>query len=130
MTAKKKSWAQTMLTKTIISIVVSMLLGILLLIIKAWPGCIVSLGMLVLAIVLTVFSFGVINLDKQDTSEADKEQIRENLSHALNMILLWGGFMFILGVVCMFISWWAVLIPGVIGIIGLLFAIGIVAELD
>lgn len=130
LTSKKKSWAQTTLTKTIISIVVSMLLGILLLIIKAWPGCIVSLGMLVLAIVLTVFSFGVINLDKQDTSEADKEQIRENLSHALNMILLWGGFMFILGVVCMFISWWAVLIPGVIGIIGLLFAIGIVAELD
>lgn len=107
-----------------------MSLGILLLIFKAWPGCFVSLGMLVLAIVLTIFSFAVINLDKEDTSDADKDQIRENLSHALNMILLWGGFMFILGVVCMFISWWAVLIPGVVGIIGLIFALGIIAELD
>jgi len=80
--------------------------------------------------VLTIFSFGVINLDKQETSDADEEQIRENMSHGLNMIQLWGGFMFVVGVVCMFISWWAVLIPGLIGVVGLFFALGIVAELD
>ncbi len=130
LTAKKKTWTQTTLTKTIISIMVAMLLGILLLIFKPWPGCIVSVGMLVLAIVLTIFSFGVINLDKQETSDADEEQIRENMSHGLNMIQLWGGFMFVVGVVCMFISWWAVLIPGLIGVVGLFFALGIVAELD
>lgn len=130
LTAKKKTWTQTTLTKTIISIIVAMLLGILLLIFKPWPGCIVSVGMLVLAIALTVFSFAVINLEKDETEEATKEQIRENLSHGLNMIQLWGGFMFVLGVVCMFISWWAVLIPGLIGVVGLFFALGIVAELD
>ena len=130
MKSKKKTWAQTMLSKTIISIIVAMVLGILLLIFKPWPGCIVSVGMLVLAIALTIFSFAVINLEKEETSETTKEQIRENLSHGLNMIQLWGAFMFIVGVVCMFISWWAVLIPGLIGVVGLFFAIGIVAELD
>ena len=56
-----------MLTKTIISIIVAMLLGILLLVFIPWPGCIVSFGMLVLAIALTVFSFAVINLEKEET---------------------------------------------------------------
>lgn len=130
LTAKKKDWVQTMLTKTIVALVVSMLLGILLLVIKAWPGCIVSLGMLALAIVLTIFSFVVININKEITDVNSKEQIRDNLSHGLNMILLWGGFMFVVGVVCMFISWWAVLIPGVIGVIGLILAIGAIQELD
>ena len=128
--SKKKTWAQTTLNKTIISIIVAMVLGILLLIFKPWPGCIVSVGMLVLAIALTIFSFAVINLEKEETAETTKEQIRENLSHGLNMIQLWGTFIFIVGVVCMFISWWAVLIPGLIGVVGLFFAIGIVAELD
>jgi len=123
LTAKKKTWTQTILTQTIISIMVAMLLGILLLVFKPWPGCIVSVVMLVLAIVLTIFSFVVINFDKQETSDADIEQIRENLSHGLNMIQLWGGFMFVVGVVCMFISWWAVLIPSLIGVVGLFFFI-------
>lgn len=128
LTAKKKNWTQTMLTKTTISIIVSMLLGILLLVYKAWPGCVISLDMLVLAIVLTLFSFWVINLDKGTTSITDIDQLRKNMSHGLTMILLWGGFMFIVSLVCMFISWWAVLIPGIIGIAGLVFALKYVRE--
>ena len=113
-----------MVRKTIISIIVSMLLGILTLYFMAWPGCFVSVSMFVLAIILSIYSFLIINLDQKDVDENEKKQKRVNLSHGLNIILLWGGFFFVLGIICMFISWWAVLIVELFGVTGMIAVAG------
>jgi hypothetical protein len=42
------------------------------------------------------------------------------LNHILNMILIWGYFFFVVGIVCLFISWWVVLITEAVGFIGML----------
>ncbi len=126
--SKKKDWPQFMLRKTIVSIIVTMLLGVLILLTKAWPGCFVSIFMLTLAVILSIYSFLVINLDKRYVDEETKEQTRQNLSNGLNIILLWGAFFFIAGVICMFISWWAVLIVVSIGITGLVAVAGMAQD--
>ena len=126
--SKEKTWTQITLKKTIISIIVTMLLGVLMFFIQAWPGCCISLCMLTLSVILTIFSFLVINLDKRESDEEKKKQIQQNLTHGLNIILLWGAFFFILGVVCMFISWWAVLIVELIGMSGIMLVAGLASE--
>lgn len=126
--SKEKDWTQMTLKKTAISIIVTMLLGVLMLFIQAWPGCCISLFLLTLAVILTIFSFLVINLDKRESDEEKKKQIQQNLSHCLNVIQLWGTFFFILGIVTMFISWWAVLIVELIGLTGIMIVAGMASE--
>lgn len=105
-----------------------MFLGVLILFIKAWPGCCISACMFTLSVILTIYSFLVINLDKKESDEEKKKQIQQNLTHGLNIILLWGSFFFVLGVIAMFISWWAVLIVEFIGIGGIVLVAGLISE--
>ena len=65
---------------------------------------------------------------KTMSDEEKKKQIQQNLSHGLNIILLWGAFFFILGVIAMFISWWVVLIVEFIGIGGIVLVAGLASE--
>lgn len=128
LTSKEPTWTQLTLRKTIISIIVTMFLGVLILFIKAWPGCCISACMFTLSVILTIYSFLVINLDKKESDKEKKKQIQQNLTHGLNIILLWGSFFFVLGVIAMFISWWAVLIVEFIGIGGIVLVAGLISE--
>ena len=116
--SKEKTWTQRMLRKSVISIIVTMVLGILILFTKVWPSWFISVFMLSLSVVLTIYSFLIINLDKEDDEK--KKLVQQNLKHGLNIILLWGAFFFILGAVCMFISWWAVMVVELLGIAGII----------
>lgn len=122
LSSSEKDWNQHMLRKTIISIIISMVLGGAVLLLKIWPGCFVAITMFAQVIVLTVFSFFVINWGKSYDNE-DVDIIRANLSHVLNLILLWGGFFFVCGIICMFVNWWATLIVSCVALCGVFYVI-------
>ena len=110
------NWYQRTMRKTMVSIIVTLLLGICMLIYEPWPGCIVSISMLALAVALVIFSFRVIKVELSDESEEEKEPIQSKLGHFLNILLIWGGCFLVAGVVCLYISWWAVFLAEAIGI--------------
>ena len=123
----KTSWYQGAIRKSIAFIIVTLLLGIGVLMYMPWPGCIISVSMLALAVALVVYSFRVIEVDLSDESEVENEPRRTKLSHLLNILLIWGGCFFVAGVVCLFISWWAVFLTEVVGI-GLLALVWIMSK--
>ena len=110
------SWYQQTMRKTMVSIIVALLLEICMLMYKPWPKCIISIGMLALAVALVIFSFQVVKTELLDVSEEEKDLLQSKLGHLLNILLILGGCFFIAGVVCLFISWWAVLLTEIIGI--------------
>lgn len=120
LSSKTKTWAQTFMKKGIISIIAAIILGILVLVCRPWPGCIISISMLVLVISLVVLCFQAVEIDQGDDSDEEKKPRQVKLNLMLNVLLIWGGCFLIVGIVCMFISWWAVLLAELIGI-GLLF---------
>ena len=119
--------------KSFISTVIALILAIVMLIIKAWPGCLVSAGVLLFAIATAVYGIVVRAMDMEEPigvdSEKDKKKAVGLLNHLLNIVILWGYFFFIVGVVCVFISWWAVLIAEIIGVVGALFLLAVGLEI-
>lgn len=67
---------------------------------------------------------------EEDLSEYEhgEDKFVSILNHILNLILLWGYFFFVVGVVCLFIAWWAVLIAETIGFIGMFATLAIGLE--
>ena len=116
LTTKAKTWAQILMKRTVISIIIAIVLGILVLVYRPWPGCLISISMLALALALAVLSFKVIKVDKGDDSDDEKKSMQMKMNHVLAILLIWGGCFFITGIVCLFISWWAVLTAELVGI--------------
>ena len=116
LTTKSGTWAQILMKRILFSIIAAVVLGIIVLIISPWPGCLISISMLVLAFALAILSFQVIKVDKGDEDDDEKRPMQVKMSHMLTILLIWGGCFFITGVVCLFISWWAVLCAELMGI--------------
>ena len=118
-----KPWKVNLLRKSFISTIIALILAVIVLIIKPWPGCLISIAMLLFAIITGAYGIIVQSIEMEITRskyEYGEEQFESMLNHILNLILLWGYFFFIVGVVCLFVTWWAVLIAETIGFIGML----------
>lgn len=118
-------WNKRILRKNIIFGILALVLGVGVLIINPWPGCLVSVGMLALAVTLGVYSFliQVPKVTDKLKAEMHKTKLGKLFSHMSNIILIWGFFFFIVGIVCIFINWWSVLIAEIINLDGLFFVI-------
>ena len=122
LTTKAKTWAQVLMKRTVISIIIAIVLGIFVLVYSPWPGCLISINMLILAFALAVLSFQVIKVDKGDESDDEKKSMQVKMNHMLTILLIWGGCFFITGIVCLSLSWWAVLAAELMGVCLLLLA--------
>lgn len=118
---KKDSWMNKLIRKSLIFTIVALVLGIVMLIINPWPGCLISIAMLLFAVITGAFGIIIQTMDMEDyIHEKGEKKAASMINHILNIILIWGFFFFVLGIVCLFISWWAVLIAEAIGFIGML----------
>ena len=129
-TAKKSgsaTWMEKLIRRSAISTIVALVLGVILLIADPWPGCLISIAMLLFAIITGAFGI-IIQSEDIDEYIGDMGETKASsmLNHILNMVLIWGYFFFVVGVVCLFISWWAVLLAELVGVGGMLlmFTIG------
>ena len=121
---EKESWMQRLLRKCIVATIVTLIIAVLLLIIKIWPGCLISAALLLFAIATTIFSILIQVPDITEEFEGmTDEKVGTFLNHILNMILIWEGFWLAAGLVCLAFTWWAVLIAEIINILGLLIII-------
>lgn len=106
--ATNKDWRKALLGKTWIAIIVTLLLGVLPIIYKAWPGCLVFVIMLGSAISLGILTYYVINLREGD-HPGFRGSIKTNLNNTLFILLIWGFIFYIGGLLCLFIEdckWW------------------------
>lgn len=90
-------------------------------IVKPWPGFLISIAMLLFAIITGAYGIIILQPDMEDIiNDMGENKAVEMLNHVLNLILIWGWFFFIVGVVCLFITWWAVLVAEIIGFFGMM----------
>lgn len=132
--AKKSSaatWMEKLIRKSVISTIVALVLGVVLIIADPWPGCLISIAMLLFAILTGTFGFIIQTEDMEEyIGDIGEKKASSMLNHILNMILIMGYFFFVVGVVCLFISWWAVLIAEVVGFVGMLLMLMGLQNLD
>lgn len=129
----EESWIQKLKRKCIIATIITLAIAVLILVIKIWPGCLISASLLLFAIATTVLSFVVQlpDVSKEAENEKDERTIANLFNHMINMILIWEAFWLAAGLVCLAFSWWAVLIAEIINIVGLfIFAVGVLEELS
>lgn len=121
---EKEPWMQRLLRKCIVATIVTLIIAVLLLVIKIWPGCLISAALLLFAIASTIFSILIQVPDITEEFEGmNDEKVGAFLNHILNMILIWEGFWLAAGLVCLAFTWWAVLIAEIINILGLIILI-------
>lgn len=126
LTGKVRNWKQKILKKSIITTLLSLALAIGILILKPWPGCLISIGMLLFSITTGLFSVFILNpkLSEKFISELGEAGTETLMNHLLNLIMIWGYFFFIAGVVCIYINWWSVLIAEIINVNGIIIMFG------
>ena len=123
----KMDWKKKIMKKCLLATMITLATGVALLVVEAWPGCLISMALLIYAMATTAASI-IIPGELCDIDEMIREMGEQRVSMVLNQIvnvsLVWEVFWHAAGLVCMMFSWWAVLLAELLNIVLLL---GIVA---
>lgn len=129
----QESWVRKLKHKCIIATIITLAIAVFILVVKIWPGCLISASLLLFAIATTILSFVVQlpDVTKDVENEKDERTVANLLNHLINMVLIWESFWLAAGLVCLAFSWWAVLIAEIINLVGLfIFIVAVLEELS
>ena len=122
--AEGGSWITRLLRKCLIAIMIALVLATIAVLIHPWPGCLISIELLLLAMVLGVSSIVVLQpeITEDMVEEVGESKASTTLNHILTLILIWGFFFSVLGLLLWAFGaeWWSLLIAEIIGSVGLL----------
>ena len=120
---KSDSWLGRLLRKCLIATIIALVLAVIALLVEPWPGCLISAELLLFAIILAVCSIILMQPEVQEdlVEEVGESKASTMLNFILNLILVWGYFFCVVGIVFWMFdyAWWAILIAEIIGAIGL-----------
>lgn len=130
----KMDWKKKIMIKCLLATIVTLAVGVGMLVVEAWPGCLISLALLIYAMATTAASIIVpgemCDIDEM-IREAGEQRVSMVLNQIVNVSLVWEVFWLAAGLVCMMFSWWAVFLAEFLNII-ILFGIvaGILGGFD
>lgn len=122
----KKDWLRRLTTKCVIVTVVTLIIAIVIMLYRIWPGCLISAALLLYALAGTV---GCIAMQLPEVAEDMKGEMGEVrifllINQVVNLSIIWEAFWFAAGLVCMAFTWWAVLIAEFVNLFFLIMIAG------